>query len=369
MQGQWFGVNEGENAGEIVVEVDAVDNRFLGYAYVYPTDRTLPPTFAQFVVPVGPSPVTITANIAPLHPHTHEHTTWDAIRQLYPKADFGEQARAEIAWDAERMTITWSTDIGTVGTATLAASKASTPSALASTKMSWQEFKAHVETIEFRRFVFRGQKEPRRLRTAFHRAGRVNMFRFRNEDIPTLHRTMSSRTKHFYQISDPDQLGAFCSLAQHHGYPTPLLDWSYSPFVSAYFAYHRVTKKDIEATPDGAVRIFKFDRKRWEANNEIDLRLTQGRRHFSFVDTLAIDNDRMAPQQAVSSITNMDDIEWFIAHIEGLQAQKYLEAIDLPLDERPRVMQELSIMGITAGALFPGLDGICEELKERLFPV
>jgi len=43
------------------------------------------------------------------------------------------------------------------------------------------------------------------------------------------------------------------------------------------------------------------------------------------------------------------------------------QVIDLPLSERPHVMRELSVMGITAGTLFPGLDGACEELKERNF--
>jgi hypothetical protein len=37
------------------------------------------------------------------------------------------------------------------------------------------------------------------------------------------------------------------------------------------------------------------------------------------------------------------------------------------LSERPLVMRELSVMGITAGSLFPGLDGACEELRERFF--
>jgi hypothetical protein len=30
-------------------------------------------------------------------------------------------------------------------------------------------------------------------------------------------------------------------------------------------------------------------------------------------------------------------------------------------------MKELALIGITAGSLFPGLDGACEELGERLF--
>ena len=30
-------------------------------------------------------------------------------------------------------------------------------------------------------------------------------------------------------------------------------------------------------------------------------------------------------------------------------------------------MKELALMGINAGSLFPGLDGACEQLKERYF--
>jgi hypothetical protein len=31
------------------------------------------------------------------------------------------------------------------------------------------------------------------------------------------------------------------------------------------------------------------------------------------------------------------------------------------------MMRELSTMGVTAGSLFPGPDGACDELKERFF--
>ncbi len=76
----------------------------------------------------------------------------------------------------------------------------------------------------------------------------------------------------------------------------------------------------------------------------------------------------MIPQQAVSTVTNVDDIEAFIAtRVLHSPAEKYLSAIDLPLRERRRVTQELNFMGISAGSLFPGLDGACEDLKQRNF--
>jgi len=74
----------------------------------------------------------------------------------------------------------------------------------------------------------------------------------------------------------------------------------------------------------------------------------------------------MIPQQAVSIVTSIDDIESYI-RLRETETTKYLQAIDLPVSERKLVSRELSYMGITAGSLFPGLDGACKELAEQNF--
>ena len=48
-------------------------------------------------------------------------------------------------------------------------------------------------------------------------------------------------------------------------------------------------------------------------------------------------------------------------------ALPWQRAIDIPASERRTVMQDLALMGITEGSLFPGLDGACLQLKERFF--
>jgi hypothetical protein len=89
--------------------------------------------------------------------------------------------------------------------------------------------------------------------------------------------------------------------------------------------------------------------------------------HFSVTEFIAIENERMIPQQSISSVTNVDDIETYIRETEAANGRCYLSAIDLPISDRGEIYRELGYMGITAGSLFPGLEGTCEELRERNF--
>jgi hypothetical protein len=111
-----------------------------------------------------------------------------------------------------------------------------------------------------------------------------------------------------------------------------------------------------------------FDEQRWhERFTRIPLLRAYGQ-NFSILGFMALENERVIPQQSVSTITNLDDVESYIRYCESQTGDKYLTIIDLPATERADVMRELRMMGITAGSLFPGLDGACEELRERYFP-
>jgi len=189
------------------------------------------------------------------------------------------------------------------------------------------------------------------------------LVRFVAEDIPLARKLLTSQTKHLFDLSKPEQVGAFYNLLQHHGYPTPLLDWTYSPFVAAFFAYRRRPRD----APSDKVRIFVFDKAAWESDFRQLQAVNFAEHHFSILDALAIENQRATPQQALSTLTNVDDVESYIAFREKERGKTYLYAVDLPADLRREVMVELSFMGITAGTLFPGLDGACEALKGRLF--
>jgi hypothetical protein len=143
-----------------------------------------------------------------------------------------------------------------------------------------------------------------------------------------------------------------------------LLDWTYSPYVAAFFAFRDVPKKDAG---DDLVRIYILDNEKWKEDWQQLMVLNTASLHLSVIEFLAIENERLVPQQAATTITNIDDIESYIKEKETISKRVYLTAIDMPVSERNKVMQELAFMGITAGSMFPGLDGTCEELREKMF--
>jgi hypothetical protein len=369
MNGQWLGRYGGANSGTLIVELDDMGAHYEGRAFAYDDDTTQPSTFALVKTPDKQPAHNLRIPLFPLDPRTGDPTTWNQLASAFPNTVFPTYADIDFKLTDEFLIVSWKTNIETAGSAEIARSKADTPTGCQPLAYvtNWEQFKGYVSRLDHRRFIFRGQSKLARLRTSFHRTGRADLTRFLAEDIQTLHRHLSLRTSHVFNLSIPDENGSFFNLVQHHGYPTPLLDWTFSPFVAAFFAYHHI--KNSEAAAAGAqekVRIFQFDLKAWRAKFFQYAKLTPARPHFSVLEFIAIDNLRLIPQQSVSSLTNVDDIETYIQSLETPE-EKYLQIVDLPLNERPGVMQELSVMGITAGSLFPGLDGTCEELRERFF--
>ena len=89
--------------------------------------------------------------------------------------------------------------------------------------------------------------------------------------------------------------------------------------------------------------------------------------HVRILQALPLLNNSMISQQAISTLSNVDVLESHIRGIENSLNKTFLRAIDLPANERGAIMKDLELMGITAGSMFPGLDGGCEALMERNF--
>jgi hypothetical protein len=369
LNGQWIGKYTGTTSGDIHVNIDEDESSYRGVAYLFNSDPQLPIAVAYFSTLNKERDFSFrTEMIHAIDLGTSNAVPWNSVKAKYPEGmTFSEYADVRGSFDKNTLTMSWVTDIGVTGSCVLPRSKAGEPSELVPLEQDWSTYKNHGIQLASKRLLFRGQNKPWRLRTKFHRLGRANLHTFVFKDMPALHRHLSARTKHAFRLENQEEYGAFLNLIQHHGYPTPILDWTYSPYVAAFFAYRGISNDQAaSAPPEAKVRILIFDSGEWTRSLQPVALLIHPQLHVTVREFIAIDNERMIPQQAASTVTSIDDMETYIRSRET-DEKKYLQAIDLPVRERKLAIRELSYMGITSGSLFPGLDGICEELTELNF--
>jgi hypothetical protein len=371
MQGQWIGKIEGEFNGTLRVEIELRRGRIVGNAYLFYDPVHALPGFVFYV------------NMDDQPPHTTEVTT------VYCYTDGGrmtreDRVRAE-AGLTERfgslpipdvikvhfkllephLILTWSTDGQTTEELKLVRSDIESQTTLVGRTdiATWDNFRQWAVGQKPRQFIFRGQSEPTKLTTTFHRTWRKDLNSWVVDDVRLLFGAIIERVSYPLQLGNLDHNAAFWSILQHHGYPTPLLDWTFSPFVAAYFAFQGITPGS-EKHP----RIYIFDAAAWnEKYGRLRFTVDAAPSQLTVLESIPVGNPRAAPQQALSTVSNIADIEGFVRERELEDGKTYLTACDIPIAETPNIMRELELMGITYGSLFPGLDGMCKDMRDRLF--
>jgi hypothetical protein len=368
MNGQWIGHYSGTNNGLLILELDDFGATYEGTVMALNADAALPAVAGNVSAPKGEEKFKIRIPLYAVQRHTAQPYSAEGFKLAYPTATAPSYADAEWEVSATEISVKWQTDIGTHGEGRIKKSEGAEPSSLQplTEVQNWAAFKDYATKLESHAFLFRGQENNRwKLRTSFHRTNRASLIRFMNQDVATLHRHLSGLTPHRFNLGDALDYAAFLALVQHHGYPTPFLDWTHSPYIAAYFAFRGLDRNRV--TRDQKVRIHILDGKSWNSRMERAGVMSPAFLHMTILEPLAINNQRVIPQQSASLVTNVDDLEWYIRDKEMSAGRTFLSAIDIPASEKPNVMKELEVMGIGAGSLFPGLDGACKGLKERFF--
>lgn len=193
-------------------------------------------------------------------------------------------------------------------------------------------------------------------------------------------------------IVDKDTDWHWLSVAQHHGLPTRLLDWTYSPFVALHFAtvdlnFHdgkdaAVWKVNFSQTHDllqgnqtkvlddiGA-RIFSVDAlsKTLKTIEDLDDLNSSKSDYALFFEPSAID-DRIVNQFGYFSVISnplMSFDDWLnTEQAKDVDATKII----IPAKLKWEIRDKLDQSNITERVLMPGLDGLCSWLKRHYTPV
>ena len=165
-------------------------------------------------------------------------------------------------------------------------------------------------------------------------------------------------------LADSQEFGNLLARLQHHGFPTPLLDWSLSPYIAAYFAFKGAS---LNPKSNEMVSVFIFDIDFWGSNYQPQSNLLEPSEFVSNFVPFVTDNPRMSRQMGVTTLTNVSDLQKHIlSKVPNVGAQ-LLWKFDMLATERSHVMKELNLMGINDMTMFPDFDGLCKHLKEIHF--
>jgi FRG domain len=210
--------------------------------------------------------------------------------------------------------------------------------------------------------LFRGQRckdwnlVPRIGRTKFRR--RFSSLLDTEKELVEEFELLSVPLRNNRDISSPwDRL----SLAQHHGLPTRLLDWTTNPMIALWFAIENPPERD----KDAAVWAFSAEKSDYVKTEKDPFFLPK-----TLVFRPSHLDARIIAQSSLFTVHKFMENKSRFIHLDENRSQKTrLRKFIIPKQYFAALRDDLARCGITRISLFPDLAGLCSHLVWQFSPL
>ena len=216
---------------------------------------------------------------------------------------------------------------------------------------TWDDFKDHASKYlsDDLGLIFRGQRDSAwGIESTLTRLAKSTRSEFTGSQLETLQLDSFILKARGLRGSNPTKLEPleYWALGQHYGLATPLVDWTESLYVAAYFAFEHA-----EESSSNYRTIFSLDR----AGLENDPKFSKIS-NVSFYEPVQDDNKRIISQAGLFTVVptwkNLIDV------LKKCNlGKKYLTKFNIPDEERYRVLPDLRMMNIHGLSIYPDLHG------------
>lgn len=190
-------------------------------------------------------------------------------------------------------------------------------------------------------WIFRGHENVR-----FPLKPSIARIKPKEGTIPSMEATMLEEFERRY-LNSPSNKWDLLALAQHHGLPTRLLDWTQNPLVAMFFAVDKPSQSQIRA-----VWAYRYNHIATKNVNPFEIKKI----HVFHPTHVTV---RITAQQGCFTVHPPPFYE--MSRIQ--RTDEELVKFTIKEEFRPQIKNDLDRLGINAASLFPDLDGLCKYLK------